>query len=344
MTKKNYCYKIKGVEKGIVFSPSKVFNPQEINNSFHLSVNPSSSNFQLGIPINEFALNFYSSSGQFENNCWSFDIPISKIEKNLKENLSLIVQKDNQIKEVLIDAPFSNSIEIDDLIFFYDIVPGNITLSLKTKNKRQISSLIHLVEGQVTFLNSRLEIAEKKKVSLYSKKLMATKDTSIKSNEFELKYFLLNGRIKLKGSEMHLGERESIRGFSPLIAASGSDDFFIHLTGDSNQVFTLDKDFRDYFYEINNLGDREEFCFVQMKLKEKPTGGVFMLSNGRKAEDIDSFYLNQDGSISSSSREDSYHLILTGYDQGAISVKLNYENESVIKQTYCAPGTYISLN
>ena len=94
VAKKNYCYKIKGVEKGIVFSPSKVFNPQEINNSFHLSVNPSSSNFQLGIPINEFALNFYSSSGQFENNCWSFDIPISKIEKNLKENLSLIVQKD----------------------------------------------------------------------------------------------------------------------------------------------------------------------------------------------------------------------------------------------------------
>ena len=344
ITKKKYCYKIDGVEKGIVFSPFKIFNPQEINKFFYLPVNPSKSNFQIGLPINDFTLNFYSSSGQRKNNCWSYEIPFTKIEKNLNENLSLIVQKDNQIKEVSIDAPFSKSLQVQDLIYFYNVAPGNITLSLKTKNKKHVSSLIHIVEGQATFLDSRLEISENKKISLFTKKLMASKDSLIESSSFSFKHFLAKGSIKTKGFKLHLQEKANMRGFSPLIAASGSDDFFIHLTEDSNQVVMLDKDFRNYFFQINDLGNRDEFCFIQMKLTEKPIGGVFMLSNGHKAEDVDSFYLNRDGSISSSSREDSYHLILTGYDQGAINLKLIYEKESVIKQTYCAPGTYVSLN
>ena len=71
---------------------------------------------------------------------------------------------------------------------------------------------------------------------------------------------------------------------------------------------------------------------------------TFIHSTGRKEAELDVFFLNKDGSISSSLKKNSHQVLVAGYDNGAIDFKINLGNKYKFGQTFCALGTYLIEN
>jgi hypothetical protein len=334
------CFKLNKKLNGAVFSPSKIFPPIFIENSdtFSLSIDSNTSNIQIGIDTkNSGIFSFYTSLLDNKKNCFNIHIPS-------QSNHDLVVEVDDKITGVELDKSYKEKIRRDNNILFTGVPFGNVTLTINTKDKKKIDTIIHLHEGITQVISAKLEVLHRKKIKGYELRLMANKKQELSFENLLVNDFYSRKKLSIRNKLISLSEKLSLKGFNRIIEIKDRNNSFISFNKSSLFFTKMHNDYLDHFLSVNNFDSREDICLVHYGINNKTKAVNFIHSNGRQESEIDSFYLNKDGSISSDLKKNSHQIVIVGYVNGVIDFRFDNETTTRFGQSLCALGTYLIEN
>ena len=323
-----------------MFSPSKIFPPIFIENSdtFSLSIDSNTSNIQIGIDTkNSGIFSFYTSLLDNKKNCFNIHIPS-------QSNHDLVVEVDDKITGVELDKSYKEKIRRDNNILFTGVPFGNVTLTINTKDKKKIDTIIHLHEGITQVISAKLEVLHRKKIKGYELRLMANKKQELSFENLLVNDFYSRKKLSIRNKLISLSEKLSLKGFNRIIEIKDRNNSFISFNKSSLFFTKMHNDYLDHFLSVNNFDSREDICLVHYGINNKTKAVNFIHSNGRQESEIDSFYLNKDGSISSDLKKNSHQIVIVGYVNGVIDFRFDNETTTRFGQSLCALGTYLIEN
>lgn len=336
------CFRFNRKVSGAVFSPTKIFPAKFLKNSkeFYIDVDPSLSNFQIALELKEIGtFSVYSSLLKAKENCLVIEIP-----KEVNPGADLIVKGNNQIKAIDVDKNYKSKVSSKGVTTFSGIGFGNVTLTVHLKNNKKVDRIIHIHEGITQFFPIKFELIHRKKIKGFELKLMADKEQYINFSKTNVTDFFNKNKLRTSDNSISLTEDLSIKGFKRLVELDDSISSFLNTGKDKSSFTKMNKDFLKYFLKINNFDDLSELCLVHFPVDPNLKDASFIHSTGRQETELDLFYLNKDGSISSSIKKNTHQILVAGYSNGVIDFKFDLENRFKYGQTLCALGTYLIEN
>ena len=283
---------------GVIFSPTKLFPAQFINDSDHffLQLDPNVSNVQLGVEINGAGVySVYTSLLSTKEDCLFVDLPTDLMNKGM-----LVVKTNARIKNVEIDREYKNKLKEKGHILFQGIGFGNVTLSIVTTENKKVDRVIHLHEGIAQYIPIEFELLHKKRVEGYELKLMASREQKIDFTKISVRDFYNRAKFRKSNKEISFSEGLSLKGFKRLIEINDNGLVFLNSNKNENSFIKMDDEYLKYFLKINNFDNINELCLVHFPVDINMKDATFIHSTGRKEAELDVFFLNKDGSISSS--------------------------------------------
>ena len=340
---KKFCFKFSRKISGGFFSPTKTFESILLNKTDRLltSINPIISNIQFGIEDNGITYVFYSNSYiDKDNDCFVFKVP----QFSSEEVPDLALRVSRVISRVEIDKSYRKKVKLNDWVYFYGVAHGNVLIKFHMSESSSAQAIIHLHKGMTQVLTPNLEISHRAKLKAKEIRLMALNKVNLELAKFNFSDYFSNKKLFSKGDYLFLKEKINIKGFKHLIEIKGADEVFLNTSSYSGSFTLINQSYRDYFFKLNNLETSSEICMVNFPVNKEVVETSFVNSNGVQEVDLDLYFLNKSGEISSRVKKGTHQILVAGYHNGAIDYKIKYRNHTVHGQTYCALGTFLIEN
>lgn len=339
---KKVCIKFNKKINGGFFSPTKSFDSKFIHNSetFYSELNPGNSNIQFGIENNNKTFIFYSGLYKNADKCFYYEMP----PVNDVKIPSLAVKIDKAINKVDLDKAFKTKEKVGDWIFFYGVEHGNLLLKLFTSKGHAAEGIIHLHSGATQVISAELEVSHRSKIRAREINLMAIKESKLDLKEFKIKEYFSSKSLYFKDERITLKEKINLKGFKYMVQLKGNDEVFLNTKKNVGAFTLMNQKYRNYFLNMNNIESATDICLINFPVRERVLETSFINSNGEQEVDLDTYFLNKTGEISSKAKKETYQILLAGYHNGAIDYKIKYSDKTLYGQTYCAIGTFLIEN
>ncbi|MBP5297396.1 MAG: hypothetical protein J6Y94_08725 [Bacteriovoracaceae bacterium] len=301
------------------------------------------------------SVNLIFESGQvvYEVPLASYDLWASLQEKyHFFEKAGLLIDLDENIDEVTLDAPFAQALYLDEdfqittshkayrYVWFVGVRPGNVQISYRTFDNQETAQTLLLKSDENHFLVNELQKGRGQQVLFTQRHLLSSTPQELDLATGDISYFNFDLKLEKIGLNALKYQRPSL----PL----GAREYFLinylpdTMAGTQNQKLELPgKEFQEQIYRDLELRPNDGRCVAQINLPKK----IFLLNaaaaNGEGTLPINIAYLDRDGVMRTESSEQSQYALLTSEGLGSINVKVIYFDGSVdFLQTFCVPNTY----
>ena len=342
----NNCFFIKELKTGIIYSPTKIFNPVNINENgvFLLPIDPVTSNTQISIEIEKNNFNFYTGLFEKKEDCYSLEYDGIDLNNLEKLGTSLLFNKGEMVSSINLDKEHSLKFLKNNWVLAYGVTAGNVTLSIKLKNNKKINKVLHLYDNQVTVISDSLSIKPKMQYDIFELRLMADKKQPLSLEKYKITNFFSKRTLKYEKNRLYKKEQVNLRGFKELLKIEPDGNTFLNVSSSRREIIFANNDYKNYFLRINNLEEQEDFCLIHFPVENEILSSDFVLSDGFKTKEVDVYFLNRDGGITSMPSKKSHQILVAGYSGGVVDYKIGFKNKNIYGQSLCGLGSYLIEN
>lgn len=267
----------------------------------------------------------------------------------------VILEIDETIEFVDLDVDFEQKIYLNEkfvetsesenhrYILIVGVEPGNVLLSYETRDNQVADHIVHIVEDEVLFTIASLLQHGRDQIELYERNIMSRSPQKLNLSEDRIRYFNRSSNSQVVALNRYavsrpirpLGMRRfyEVNAFGPSLMVGIHNNKKIELPGQSfvNQIL-------DEFY----IDELRAQCIVHFNYSKEVERVEISGETIAGPMYIESRHLDRDGVFSRSASELTTNSFYMGDDQGLISVRIQYTDETEdLIQTYCSPGTYL---
>tara|TARA_B100000886_G_scaffold337520_1_gene298395 strand:+ start:1121 stop:2437 length:1317 start_codon:yes stop_codon:yes gene_type:complete len=364
---KNYCVKFKflGNEKNLVriYSNSKIFIPQlKKKNELQLSLRNSTNIIQVSFGANQMiSTNIFLGNFQgVESGCLDYEIPFLAKEFFPNEEIfgsGILIKMSNYLESVNVDDQHKEKLLLDkdfksvgininkaEYVLFKSLTPGNTVIKFGIKDIGLVTEMIHLIDGEITYIGDRFIQSNNLSLSFFNENLMSKelepvlvtkKIYNAISNEVLSKF--KNGENQLRSFRLKHSKLLVHNNLKLL------DKNLYYNVGSNDQGISIpSKEYVELFYQRNNLYEDNEFCIVQISPKGKVLAIDVSNSDGFKIESPDLISKDIFGKMSSVPSVNTDTLYIIGYLKGVIDYRIVYKDSAnQYGQVPCSDESYI---
>ncbi len=289
-----------------------------------------------------------------------YQIPLARFELWTKfqeeykffEKAGLLIDLEENIDEITIDAPFAKALYLDEnfqvttaskayrYVWFLGVRPGNVQIAYRTFDNHETAQTILLKSDENHFLVSELRKGKSATITFRQRHLLSTTPQELDLTSGDISYFNFDlkleqigpNALKYQRPQLPLGMREYfLINYLPDTMA-GTQRGYLELPG---------KEFQEQIYRDLGLDGRDGRCVAQINLPKKAFQIGGSASNGIGPLPLSMFFLDRDGVLRAESSEQTQYVLLTSEGLGSINLKVIYFDGSVdFLATFCVPQTY----
>jgi hypothetical protein len=267
----------------------------------------------------------------------------------------LLVEIDDQIDTLDIDTNYEAKIlydekfkEVDTMIdatfaLYLGVAPGNTLLKMRTLNSHYAEKVIHIIEDEVLMESPYIVDPEEQKLVLMERNIFAKEKKELELFGSDIKFF--NRDIKATQEALNLFTMK----LPALVMGMRKYFEFNHLgetvylgTWDKNEVEVPSRNFIENIMGSMELLDLKGRCLIQLNLEKEVLNIKVGGDTVKGPMNIESAYLDQDGTMSDEISEFAQKAFYVGDLQGLINIEINYlDKTKEYIQTFCSDETYL---
>ncbi|MFN8370002.1 MAG: hypothetical protein U0T83_05195 [Bacteriovoracaceae bacterium] len=271
---------------------------------------------------------------------------------------NVLLKLEGEIKSVEFDKKYEKKIflnrnftSVDDLkdadyILFFGINSGNALMELTNINGKVLSKVINLEEEKINFDIINIESVNQTIVSLKENRVLSDKVKELTIDEDKITLFNTNIKGKSTGALSNryefldyykfVGEREYFE-FGHM-----NETIFVGKNKDVEVIELPNEEYVDQIFKNLNLVNLENQCLTQINLSKKIKQAQIELTSQKGPAPLNISYYDIDGTFNGDITDETSKIYITGDEQGAINMKLEYVDGTVdYLRTYCSIGSFV---